>query len=100
MMRDYLGGTLEWKKDFDDYECSCWTWNIFCSIKIHCKFLILSNIQKYIVILRTIVDRMVKYAIDEDWKKLKKNATIEAIKFFVTKLKLALRTHIQNIQPN
>jgi hypothetical protein len=80
MMRGYLGDTLEWEKDFDGYECSCWTWNIFCSIKIHCKFLILSNIQKYIVTLRMIVDRMVKDAIDEDWKKLKKNATIETIK--------------------
>jgi hypothetical protein len=47
-----------------------------------------------------IVDRMVKDAIDEYWKKLKKSATIEAIKFFVTKLKRALRTHIQNIQPD
>jgi hypothetical protein len=59
----------------------------------------LSNIQKYIVTLRTIVDRMVKDVIEEDWKKLKKIATIEAIKNFVTKLKLTLRTHIQNIQP-
>ncbi len=45
-----------------------------------------------------IVDRMVKDVIDEDWKRLRKIATIKAIKKLVTKLKLTLRAHIQNIQ--
>lgn len=39
MMRGYLGDTLGWKKDFDGYECSCWTWNISCSIITCCMFL-------------------------------------------------------------